>query len=1717
MATGSKKQGEVNLRIGLEGAAESTKAVGRLRAELEQVAAKIGEINAKNLKVDQLSNRLLKKGGLPEGGDLKALLGILKGGGAENRLLNAVTKFKVDSFTAQIEQDFAKVTNVMVKGLKDLVKAANDQAAISFNKLGTTDPKSLGFDRKTLLNQKLATEARIANFSVDGRSNPQEQAKFEAYLEMIKTRLLVIDSLEKRRVSNQNELERAQRKLATLEATGEEKQRSATELQVQRLIVARERIRMESGQTSEYEKQLAILKEMVSKREQDARLAKESARNTVDSRRAEKAFTKQTQNAEATALRIQTLEASGQKIGSLSLQIKEQQKIVDREQLKINSGQTNEYEKQLGILKQLYEYKRKEAEAAKTKAAALTAEEVVARKIAINKAALANPDAIRSQTALNNAQTRDRVTGDGGAALFTIQAALLKNYLVMNQLFSVVQFGTDFVLQLDKAFFQLQAITGTTNTEMAGLRTQIIEVSEATKFTAVQVAEAATILGQAGFSVSQIKESIKAVTLFATATGSDLNQAVDIVTSTLSVFNLTASETGQVANTLTTAINDSKLTVEKLTLGLQYAGQIAAQSGATFEELSSVLGAFANSGVRSGSTLGTNLRQLLSEFAQPSEKLTSVMRALGLGMTDINVKSNGLITVFETLKRAGFGSAEAFEALDIRAAQAYISIAANVDLARALEQQFLFSNAAIEANAVQTQSLSNSLDRFKSVLGTVIANASGPFVSAFKKMVDILGGVLSAFNKFPDLLSGIGTALVALASGAIVASLGSLAAGLFTVEKGAKAAALATRALAFAMGPTGITAVLIAAAVAWSLITDKTKSAKDVIDKLRGAVDEATGRFEKYEERTNSLQAAVDNLLNRQAALTEDATLLKLEVGRLNQQFGNWGLTLDNSTSSVEAMVQALRDLQTSMQQIQLAELQVEAFARDKLIDQLGKTYAEAAKRGAAVFTESVSAVSGAKIGQVAARTTTEGALAQSLFTNGTSGLGLNSNGQEFNSRNADMDQLLSQVNTIRSRIASVDAFLNTLERSPAEALKLLPESIRNIGRADLIASADTLKSTLNTQLGAVSAIAEQLAARQQDVIKFDSLEFDNRNKDLLQQNDSLKLAFEQVRTAIDKGAEDAKGIFQQLDLDEKEALLAGLKAKADEVRAEMEKRKDDKGYGGSQAIIAPMQRLLGDVTVYAKSAMSVVQEGIKDQRDFNIARLEAEVRAIQTSTTKFTPISDVYRNMDAAVKAFNDQRELERDNEEKKLRKNLSLAQISNGDLERGLKIFDQETANSRETLKDSFTRFVDSTVDTFDDVKTSYGTIVDDLKTFTTEFKAQLDAIMEPLEARKRQSSLMTGAGFSDKFSKLQNDVFNRETELLEPQFITRQLRFYSDKAEELRSGIVQRAQSALEKVNSDLSLLQTRQIKLQDDVKNKRGGAQSENEAKELAQEINRLSNEKTRLLNEEAGARAELLKATEGQLAAEQRLADIARLQQTNPLTLKQGFGAALEQYTRSIGGFKSVTSNLNDEFIPLFDAMNSSFQNFVKNIVTGSGSALDAVKGLAAGIVEAALQIAVNQIAVQLFSSAFGAFSGGSGFSSNQIASSPGLSGSFGSFNNGGFIRAARGRYVPNRDSVPALLEPGEFVMRKSAVDGLGRENLEQLNALGNRTMSQSEGLRGALPSGPSTPPAPVNVWVVQKDNVPPPSSRDIIALVNDDILRGGQTKKLIRAVQQGAV
>lgn len=559
-----------------------------------------------------------------------------------------------------------------------------------------------------------------------------------------------------------------------------------------------------------------------------------------------------------------------------------------------------------------------------------------------------------------NENTLNRLTDDGGAGIMAIQTRIMTGYLALSGAISMARNLSTFIVELDREFRNFQAITNTTAGEMVKVKQELIAVSEATRFTALEVAQAATVLGQAGMSAQNVRDSIEAITLLATAAGTDLNDAVDAVTSTLSIFNLQADQATQIANTFTAALNGSKLSMDKITLGLQYAGNTAAQFGVTYQELTAMMGAMANSGIRSGSTLGTGMRMLLVSLTEPTKKFREELAGVGLTTADVDVKAKGLVGVLQTLKDAGFGASEAYRSFEVRAASAYAAMSNNLDLGIALEENFIGSNAAMAANETQMQALANQYDRLQSSIGTLAYTAMEPFLNLLTDGIRLAADFASALKGLAGVLPVIAVGLAGLGTAVGIRTFGALmrggARGLGLtgireqIEEIGPAATRAGRAIQFlsvGLGSFGLWAsALVSAGTAFYAFVDTTSKLEKQIMATEALASRSKQNLDGLQQTASSVEQTISNLRAREAELGDDPLARRLKIEEVIAQFSELGTKINSTTSSVGDLITALEGIREVNFGQQLDELRNMIETNKLLAQQIERNRQENSDRG---------------------------------------------------------------------------------------------------------------------------------------------------------------------------------------------------------------------------------------------------------------------------------------------------------------------------------------------------------------------------------------------------------------------------------------------------------------------------------------------------------------------------------------------------------------------------------------------------------------------------------------------------------------------------------------------------------------------------------------------------------------------------------------------------
>lgn len=347
----------------------------------------------------------------------------------------------------------------------------------------------------------------------------------------------------------------------------------------------------------------------------------------------------------------------------------------------------------------------------------------------------------------------------------------------------------------------IAAIAGSSRTEMEGLGKSILGIAKDSRFSANEVSELMQVLAQAGIKARDLGEVSSVVGQFATATASKPEVAADVFTTTLTVFKKEASESTEIANALTAALNNSKLTTQGLATAFNYLAPQAAQFGMTMEQTLGVVAGMSQAGVKA-STIGTGVSQLLKELAVPKERLKNLLDYYGLKAEEVNPKLRTFAEVVETLNTAvgragekGVQTEHLFAALESRVGRSVVTaVTLGADTFTNMTNSITGTNAATVAFEKTMEGPRAKINVLKQeVLSFAVATGSalGPALSGAVELVtSAVRGLSTAPGALAQLAVGIGTVAVSVRALTIAAMANPIIAGV-TVGVAAITAALA--------------------------------------------------------------------------------------------------------------------------------------------------------------------------------------------------------------------------------------------------------------------------------------------------------------------------------------------------------------------------------------------------------------------------------------------------------------------------------------------------------------------------------------------------------------------------------------------------------------------------------------------------------------------------------------------------------------------------------------------------------------------------------------------------------------------------------------------------------------------------------------------------------------------------------------------------------------
>lgn len=1411
----------------------------------------------------------------------------------------------------------------------------------------------------------------------------------------------------------------------------------------------------------------------------------------------------------------------------------------------------------------------------------------------------------------------DLATGDGAASLLAVQAAIRANSALLTGFTNSIQYAIQFSTQLEASFRNVQAVIGATTPEMVGLEKVIKDVSMGTRFSALEVADAALALGQAGLSAKQIAESIQPVIMLANASGATVAQSVDLVTSIVGVFDKNSTDVADIANKVTSAANSSKVSVDKLALGFQYAGNTAAQMGISFEETTAAMAAMSNAGIKSGSTMGTGLRQFLTEVQKPSEDFLNVLKRLGLTISDLDFRSKGFIGVMKTLRESGFVASDAIQSFDVRGAAAFNALLARPEDLQAQYDGLTNSTAAMRANEVQMNSLSAQGSRLSNTLGAMASTGFEPVLRAVTDLVRTMSDGLGRIAEFSTLLQGLGIVLTGLAAGVVTAWIGPLVLGLgrvagilLSVTAAAPPAAGALTTLATAgtavsvsMGGVALAAGAVGVAIAaglaaYTLYNSMVVSTGERIEQLQSQMDKTTGAAKEKEEAITSLTNRLDILQQREVQLNSDQAALTSQVNETNAIMIRWGFTIDAGTNNLEALRSKIKEVREELGRMRFNDLTQIATDAQKVFEERKR---DAEAKGANFANTSRDAMrrsgglsfAGEKeflerfkgnpeqfkaMAEGLERLKRPGGLDEKNFAGNSEVL------RQLNSFASDPKNNLNFMNRpgVRNYVSDLEAALSaqsSTRQAQAASMQADANKNRQLGTDTFnrnLSNAGIDLQALGTTRNLATQAAEELGDKKTDALALHAatraLTDVRKNQITAERDRALALAKTeddrlQVNTwytsAIEKAGEGLRstteGAKKKLANDTRASSdpeeMSKIKARVDGNRmkpGDMNRYKelvnkkydneflaqtigmpdgDEKKSYRDQANNAARQTIEKFEEAVTKAGEGAANKALQSQEASYRALIEAQMREAKSfrgRANSNTPLDEISGLMDQGLAKIAEAKATELGSISR---------QYSKGSIE-----YKNLTAAAEEKYSAAGMTFISSFSSLIEAAtERTYG-LSKAFKAFDTKIKQLANKVEEDLykkgeagRANDLQNSINTGPVSGRNRSDVDTYLTNRAREPIDLEFTRAEIAGNARQSADITAG-VELLQEKMDYASARLAVLEQSKEKL---LRGRDVSELSEQEFKEatpLFSELEKL----TKIVTEGEGKiegytnKLQSLRNTANQLRGRE-----AGLTPTPEIASDwDNLTASAEKTWRAYNAFvgtQSVFKTLENGMFSSLQGIGGQISTFFSSVTQGTATVGQAFRTMAGNIIKSMADVLAQALAMQAVKSILGAFAGvaaGGGITAAPVAfgsatgvaaasstglltsGSAGAGASFSMLADGGPIVGG----IPGKDSVPVAAMPGEFMIKKSAVDALGMDYMHHLNnTTANAASNVSTPAVGpALKSAMSGGGGLVNVWIVSPEQMGSAGPNDVVATISDDINRGGPIKKLIKSVQMGA-
>lgn len=462
-----------------------------------------------------------------------------------------------------------------------------------------------------------------------------------------------------------------------------------------------------------------------------------------------------------------------------------------------------------------------------------------------------------------------------------------------------IKTASDFEAGMSK----VSALSGATGDDLKMLEDKAREMGSTTKYSATEASEALSYMALSGWGAEQMAAGLEPSLKLAGAAGMQLAECTNIVTDTMSMFGMQASEATKMTDMLAYAQANSNTDVQQLGEALKYCGASANAMGYDLADTTALLGVFSDQGLK-GSAAGTTLNAMFRDMKAKAKDGAIAIGDTNVAIVDANGNYRDMTDILADVEKAteGMTQAERDMALSsIWGTEALkgvnMAFEAGVPKIREFEEGIRNSDgAASEMYDTMQNNLKGAIDNMKSAFEGLLITIGQRLIPIFQNLVEGITNVFTWFNNLnpaiQNVIIGVGGFLAVLGpllllGSSLISNLGLMATGLMALTGTTTLAAAATSAfgsvMAFITGPIGLTIAAITALIAvgvalianWDTIKAKCgeiwENIKTIIDNaftwicdIIGVDSELikTTLFDTWNDITKNITEALSNIFS---------------------------------------------------------------------------------------------------------------------------------------------------------------------------------------------------------------------------------------------------------------------------------------------------------------------------------------------------------------------------------------------------------------------------------------------------------------------------------------------------------------------------------------------------------------------------------------------------------------------------------------------------------------------------------------------------------------------------------------------------------------------------------------------------------------------------------------------------------------------------------------